>query len=177
MFNFAKIEESQHRYIQAGQLNSDSKIKLANYKFTELTRLNDFLLSFIPYKVGNYSPAQSGSYTMKLNHKKLIQEQAYTENAYFNDKAFIEVVELNEFKRHLNDLDEKTIKKAIVEKDDTPKVVKKVRIEESEITEVDLHIEQLVDDHKHLSNSEIVDIQLARFETALETAIRSKTKK
>jgi len=45
------------------------------------------------------------------------------------------------------------------------------------LEEVDLHIEELIDDHSALSGREVLDIQMARFATALEGAIRGTTKR
>ncbi len=47
----------------------------------------------------------------------------------------------------------------------------------SGIEEVDLHIAQIIDNKDGLSSGEIVDIQLSRFRTALEGAIRSGQKR
>jgi len=43
--------------------------------------------------------------------------------------------------------------------------------------EVDLHIHNIVNDHKQLSSGEILKIQMDRFEVSLEGAIRNKQKR
>ncbi|MDA3822684.1 MAG: Smr/MutS family protein, partial [Bacteroidales bacterium] len=53
----------------------------------------------------------------------------------------------------------------------------KVEIPKPAIEEIDLHRENLLDKFTHLSNGEIVAIQIARFRTTLETAILHRTKK
>ncbi len=45
------------------------------------------------------------------------------------------------------------------------------------VEEIDLHINAIMDNYKHLSNGEIVDIQLSRFRTAMEGAIKAKQNK
>ena len=60
-------------------------------------------------------------------------------------------------------------------KDSKPEQVKKKV--NPDIEEVDLHIEEIIENHSGMSNGEIVEIQMSRFETALETAIKSTTKK
>lgn len=72
----------------------------------------------------------------------------------------------------------------VVDKVDDVEVVEKVekanRIKEKRkksIEEVDLHISEIMDDFSGLSSGEIVDIQLARFRTSLEGALRAKQKK
>lgn len=70
------------------------------------------------------------------------------------------------------------LKKHFEEKDveETIEVPKK-DVKLKNITEVDLHIQHIVDDYEKLSNAEIVDIQMARFKTSLDTAIIHKTRR
>ncbi len=51
------------------------------------------------------------------------------------------------------------------------------RIETPEEIEVDLHIEELIDSHKGMSNSQILEVQLANFKRELNVAIRKKVKR
>lgn len=51
------------------------------------------------------------------------------------------------------------------------------RIETPEEIEVDLHIEELIDTHKGMSNSHILDVQMANFKRELNIAIRKKVKR
>ncbi|NOY37237.1 MAG: DUF2027 domain-containing protein [Chlorobi bacterium] len=71
-------------------------------------------------------------------------------------------------------------KKILMEKKDTPKKKLMLRTEISghePVEEVDLHIETITDDFARLAPGEILEIQLARFETALEGARHSGQKK
>lgn len=45
------------------------------------------------------------------------------------------------------------------------------------IWEIDLHIEELVDDHSRLSNGEILDIQMRRFTSFLSSAVEKRIPK
>lgn len=51
------------------------------------------------------------------------------------------------------------------------------RIETPEEIEVDLHIEELIDTHKGMTNSQILDVQMANFKRELNVAIRKKVKR
>jgi len=46
-----------------------------------------------------------------------------------------------------------------------------------EIHEVDLHIEELIDSHRGMSNSQILSVQMANFKRELNVAIRQGSKK
>lgn len=70
------------------------------------------------------------------------------------------------------------LKKHFEEKDGKEIVeVQKKDVKLKDIYEVDLHIQQIVDDYEKLSNSEVVEIQMARFKTSLDTAIIHKTRR
>lgn len=51
------------------------------------------------------------------------------------------------------------------------------RIETPEEIEVDLHIEELIDTHHGMSNSQILDVQMANFKRELNIAIRKKVQR
>jgi len=178
LYNFALLEGDQYQYIDAGMVNANSKVRLKNFLFTDLNKMGQFVLQFIPFKAGKYQVENPASYTLEINHKKWLSENFYKENNFFSQNAYVEKVELDTFKKELNKLDEKEIKKALKDKKEKLEPVKKPKNSNSDnLIEVDLHIENLADDHKELESGEILDIQLARFETALETAIRGNSKR
>lgn len=47
----------------------------------------------------------------------------------------------------------------------------------SQIEEVDLHIQSILEDYQNLTSGEMLDVQMARFTTALDGAIKHKQKK
>ena len=47
----------------------------------------------------------------------------------------------------------------------------------SDISEIDLHITEILDDHRGMSNGEILQVQLDRFTTSLEGASKTDQKK
>ena len=76
--------------------------------------------------------------------------------------------------------DVKGVKRIILEKElsDSIKKVSKKHTKHNEISEeVDLHIEQLTDSHRGMSNGEIIVIQLNYFRTRLDKAIEHNIQK
>jgi hypothetical protein len=74
--------------------------------------------------------------------------------------------------------DIKGVKKIILEKESKkekgPKYSKAHRTKKLIVEEVDLHIENLLDSYRGLSNAEIINIQLNKFNSKLDSAIRRK---
>jgi dsDNA-specific endonuclease/ATPase MutS2 len=67
----------------------------------------------------------------------------------------------------------KGVKKVVIEKEqqDGPKISQKHQKNRKHTLEVDLHIEELIDKYNHLSNGQIMEIQLRHFRKNLENAI------
>ncbi len=105
----------------------------------------------------------------------------FKENPYFDEKAWL--VPLLPEKVHLEVPEEEQEKKKLIRsKGDLQPPRKKMMIRPhitgpEPVEEVDLHIEAIVEESRDLSNGEILEIQLARFETVLEGAIRAGQKK
>lgn len=91
---------------------------------------------------------------------------------------------LHTYKDHTEHIEKQPVKKEHQDKEG-PGEPPRIRKEEKSKTEteflgeneIDLHIEKIVHNPEVFSQSEIVDIQLARFEIALEGAVRAKEKK
>ncbi len=100
-----------------------------------------------------------------------------TSNAYFSNEAgFIEIDPDQPSK--MQSLSNTEINERLKEKGDfIIQPPKKKPQAESEIVEVDLHIEALIDHFKTLTNAEILKIQLDQFEKTLNKAIVEKKKR
>lgn len=69
----------------------------------------------------------------------------------------------------------KGVKRVVIEKEQqqTPKISKKHQKNRKHTLEVDLHIKEIIDSYIHLSNEQILEIQLRHFIKKLEKAIEN----
>jgi dsDNA-specific endonuclease/ATPase MutS2 len=91
-----------------------------------------------------------------------------------DEHGFERVVEVKELVLEPKDIEtkyERTLKDFNPIKDRTPKK-KKTVVHRRDVMEVDLHIEELVDDHRGWSNADILTYQLDVFERTLNKAIQ-----
>jgi hypothetical protein len=107
---------------------------------------------------------------------KLSKDSFFTENDFFDDNAYIVSIADSKKEELLKKVTDEAIRESIYQKD-TPVLPKIKKETKPEIEEVDLHIHELIENHYNLSASEIIQTQLARFETALEGGIRSSSTK
>ena len=182
LYTFSIVKDNFVRGRKVGHMEDDTKVLVTTFTLTELKEIQSFKINCIFYKKGIYLPHEPVIYEYKVDALVMADPGTWEENDYFDEKAIVinitEMSLLYEIERMVTETEDKFIiqKKR---KDLQPKkqVLKPIVSAESDIEEIDLHIEQLVDDFSALSAGEIVDIQMGRFTVALEGAIRGKTKK
>jgi hypothetical protein len=120
---------------------------------------------------------------VKLKPMKLYKENSFLTNNFISEKALIINV------MHLNDTFEEDnlptskidLSKLLFQKkahSDSPKKSKpNANNDPAYEMEINLHIEELLDNYKGMSNAEIIQVQLKHFQTALDTAINKHFRK
>jgi len=84
-----------------------------------------------------------------------------------------ELIRIEEDHDHLY---EKSVERTVYNKDYISKRKNPVK-HKRDVVEVDLHIEELVDDHRGWSNAEILVYQLEKFESVLSAAFQTRKRK
>ncbi len=165
-------------FIVSGDVDPDTKLEIAKYNQTDLSKIKEFRLQGIFYKQGLFQPVEPVDLVFNTENINFYKIQFFKENDYFHQKALILRKEKeDQMQEAINKLKDKNWSEIIKDKEQPEKKERKRSPRNINPEEVDLHIEELVDNHAELSNGEIMNIQLSRFELALETAIRSKTQK
>ncbi len=179
MYVAAMITEGVYRGIQAGMLENGTSIHLTQISGKDLKQIDSIRLEMLFFKKGNYMPQEPMRYELKTDEFYLMDAVNYSPNEYFDEKALIYniseeflMAEIENVAWEVQAQFEKQKKHIDAPK---PKPVKQVQEEDKE--EVDLHIEQLVDNPKTLTPAEMLEIQMGRFNIALEGAIRNRRKR
>lgn len=68
-------------------------------------------------------------------------------------------------------------KKALRDADFEKKMRGLQRIENPEVREIDLHIEELIESHRGMSNAQILSVQMTNFKREINISIRTKARK
>ena len=179
MYVAAMFREGTYRGVQAGTLESETKIHIAQLSADDLKHISSLRLEILFFKKGLYLPQEPMQYDLKINEFYIQDAINYEANEYFDEKALIfnisEEFLMAEIEKVALDVQMKFIKQKQQIDKPLPKPTKKMP--ENDTEEVDLHIEQLVDDYKSLSPAEMLDIQTKRFTSALDEAIRNRKKR
>jgi len=184
LFNVMK-EEEPNKYItvQAGTLEPDTKLFLASFRTDEFSNLASIVVQLIFYRKGLFAPQTPINRKIRLKPYKFYKDGSFIENDYFDEHAMIfELKEDASVEEVLKDLTQKDIKQLIEEKNLSERFDKEnsqryKAQEETPIIEVDLHINQLLENYKGMSNAEILNYQMDRFHLDLQEALLTKATK
>jgi len=168
-------------YFASGHLEDNMKTYLKNIEQEHFNELGRFRFQCIFFQKGFYKPVSPMESELHLHPRKFFKSSIYTENDFFEQNAMIlEIKNEEDLQKKLASLSSEDIEQVIREKEQTERhsqaSARKTAHQDTE--EVDLHIEELVDKPKELSNQEMLEIQMGRFQTALEGALKTpKTQK
>jgi hypothetical protein len=171
-------EKGVNEFIKTGILEPDTKEEIKRFNQSNLSKVKQFWVQGLFYKEGLFEPQKAFKLIIDISEISFYKIGYFKENDYFNQKAIVFPQEKPDLKLEVEKLSENVLFKVSKSKEQPSDKLPKPKIPiNPEIEEVDLHIEAIVDNHSTMSNGEIVTIQMSRFETSLETAIRSGVKK
>jgi hypothetical protein len=147
-----------------------TKEQVNNYEFTVVQGF-----AFKNNKTFDIKPAIDIS--LKINPVDFYKLHSFVENDYFDDNAMIVSVLENDFPPITNLIDPEALKKAMEEKRFQPTKKQFAPPKSIEIIEIDLHINELIDITNGLDNSDMLKIQMDKFNTVMKENIKHKGQK
>jgi hypothetical protein len=168
---------TQELFKQSGALEPNTKIHLEHFKISDPGSAIAYHVQYISYKRGFYDGRKPVSCLVEIRCNSLIQDELLKENDFFDGPVSVFTLK-DESGSYLKSI-EKHGEKQMKQKDSkvplhsTSKADKK----KSDIMEVDLHIQELIDDENGLLNGDLLEIQLRKFEDSIEEAMQQKIKR
>lgn len=163
-----------------GVLEANTKEQFETLGMNSVNEIPEYIFHLVFYKKGDFSPKEPLTKSIKINPVKFYKEKAYTVNDFFNeDSLMISLIADSVLLNQVNKLSEKDLRKVVQEKEAKEPKVEYASSKEKEniLVEVDLHIHELLDDFRGLSNSEILEVQMDHFKSKLEEVQKAKMKK
>lgn len=175
IYSIIAIEKDEKlKVIEKGELEPDMKLNVGSFDYNEMLAFDAILIEILVFSDMEFKLQLPVHYRINLKSLNLLLDKNFVETEYFDDFAFIIDLLAKE-----NNENEKLLVEKVKESEikDNSILIKKEQTKNNDIFEVDLHVDKLVENDKALSNSEILNIQMATFKTALENAIAKKVKK
>ena len=171
--------DNSYTFFASGYLEDNTKILIKTVERENLNELNELKFQIMFFRKGFFHPVSPMETNLKLKPTRFFKRTTFKDNDFFEETAWVMELKSEEgFYEKLRNLKDEEILQAVKEKNpsghDLSTSKNKQKSTNPDIEEVDLHIEELVEKPNELSNSEIIQIQLARFQTALEGALNDK---
>ncbi len=183
MFTFSVLRNQKTVTIEAGELEAYTSELIATFEKKQIEQLANFKVDVLFFDKNEHSYQYPVSEIIKFRVIKLYKEKAFEANSFIDEKAYTINISL------IDDLSESE-KASLVSGDLSSYLLQKKTTAPTNVNskpnavnnpalemEIDLHIHELLDRYSHLSNHEIVQIQLKHFQKALDKAINERYRK
>jgi hypothetical protein len=175
LYNYSHLKNKTYRSVESGKMNPNSKRYLESFTRMDLNELPEFqfqLMFFLEESPKLENPAVK---SIRMNPVKFYKQNSYEKTKYFAQNALIISLLAPDMKTEVDKLTDTDLNKIAQGKEEPPLIGK--RAVSPELTEVDLHIHELLDDTRGLTNHEMLEVQLGRFRNEMETAIANGTRR
>ena len=183
LFTYSLFQNGNFITLESGYVKSNEFMLIETIDRKELSDYSTFKIEVLFFDEIEYQHQAPVSEIIKLKPIKLYKENAFLENNFIPEKALIvDVISLNSiFKEDNQPISKIDISKLLFQKKtpvENPKKSKpNTNNDPAYEMEINLHIEELLDNYKGMSNAEIILVQLKHFQTALDTAINAHCRK
>lgn len=166
--------------IKTGMLEDNTKIHCGTFDQAKLAKAGQLILQVIPFGNKRYRLNETINHIFEISQIDFYRTKSYKENDYFTGKAIVLDTETFDFEEEIKKLQNSDFSVVLKQKGDVQGSVKKTTPQKDKsnlVEEIDLHIHEIKDDYENLTNGEILNIQLSRFETTLELALKGNQQK
>ncbi len=175
IYQFSEKKGDQYETIDAGILEPNTKINLENLNPQAIGELPVYCFQLIFFKrFANQleAPVQK---EISISPVKFFKPSSFIKTNYFKTPSLIVKLADNPLKAELEKLTEKDFQQITAAKE--PRKTVTHRLPDIELKEVDLHIAQLIDDLRGLTNADMLKIQMETFRKEMEEAIKTGVRK
>jgi len=177
LYRYAHYTDTRYITIKTGNLKSNTRLVLEVTGQDELNDLPEYFFQLIYFRQDDSQTYPMIEKKFKINPVKFYKEKSFQPNSLFSENALILQITRNILSAEIDKLTQDDLKKVVKAKEKAEPKKVKIKANQHEIIEVDLHIGELVEETGDLSNKEILDFQLEKVEQEMRAAIQSKTKR
>ena len=178
LYHFALYSDTKYHSEKSGRLGPYSRIPLKGFTHADFSDFPAFGFQILPFENRSNNLMPSLVKTVKVNPVKFYKETSYTGNAYFETRAMLLELKEEDLSADLQKLKEHDFHAVAAEKEQmAEKATPSKKKESSDLKEVDLHINELVENTEGLEPKELLEIQINRFRFEMEAAIQDGTKR
>lgn len=174
------VGETQATMKSRTTIEPQTKLLIDTIKKTDLNAWEWVRFQALPYKQRDgYTMKRAVDVSLKLNQTKFFKLHAFKENDYFDEDAILSTI-LKDDEPDLTPRYEvletrpEAFRQAVKEKEQRPRQPQAKSSKPNDVIEVDLHINELIDNTKGLTNTEMLEYQLKAYRETMDKHIKHK---
>ncbi|WP_299577240.1 Smr/MutS family protein [uncultured Sunxiuqinia sp.] len=175
LYHFSEFKNNEYTSKEAGELEPNTKLWLDSIAQVDIAGLPEYFFQLICFREQSSRLEKPVEASVKVNPVKFYKTGSFVANDFFTEKAMLVKLNQSAMEKAIENLTEKEVKKVVRQKEPARKV--KPVVENTDLLEVDLHIHELIDNTKGLSNKEMLDLQMKHFHEKMDEAIKKQVKK
>jgi hypothetical protein len=175
LYNYSHLKDKLYKSVESGKMNPNSKRYLESFTRLDLNELPEFQFQLVFFREESSKLETPVVKCLRLNPVKFYRMNSYIKTRFFTQNAILFPLIGLDMEAEMAKLSETDLTHNAQDKDEPRVVVKKSA--SPDLVEIDLHIHELLEDTRGLSNHEILEVQLGRFRNELETAIANGTRR
>ncbi len=167
----------------AGIVEPNIQVHLAEIERADLASMDRVAVQYIAFKQGREFAAKSPALVeYSVDTTKFFKLHCFHDNPYFDTPVIAFDIVKNDVPQRIKTVDSSTLEDALrqkkaVDRQTKRPVVKHREKRRDEIIEVDLHIHELIDDTRGLSNSDMLNMQIDEFRRVMNENLKNKGQK
>lgn len=177
LYHFSLLVDGYYLSEKSGRLAPYSTVPLKGFVHQDLSSFPDFGFQILLFDKSSSTLKPAIVKTLKVNPVKLYKDSSFVANNYFSKKGLLVDIREKDMSKELEKLKQHDFSAPEADKENGARLKKVAKSESAEIREVDLHIGELVESYAGLSNKEILDIQMERFKSEMDAAIKGGTQR
>lgn len=175
IYHFATKMADQYNTIDAGMLEPNTKVELESIQPKGMGELPEYSFQLLFFRKSASQLEEPVQKEIRISPVKFFKASSFVKNNYFNSPALLIRLAENPLKAELDKLSDRDFQQVTLTKE--PKKAAPAELPKSDLVEIDLHINQLLDDSRGLSNADMLKVQLDTFRKEMDNAISTGAKK
>ncbi|MCX6223023.1 MAG: DUF2027 domain-containing protein [Bacteroidia bacterium] len=175
IYHFATKIAGQYTTIDAGMLEPNTKVELESIQPKGMGELPEYCFQLLFFRKSSIQLEEPVQKEIRISPVKFFKTSSFVKNNYFSTPALLIRLAENPLKAEMDKLTEKDFQQVTITKE--PKREPTADAPKSDLVEIDLHINQLLDDTRGLSNADMLKLQLDTFRKEMDKAIATGVKK
>ncbi len=179
--NYMSRENNAWKSRYHGLIEPNTQIFIEEFDKLMLNEIENICVQFVAFKHNkSYTFKNPVSVELTIDTVKFYKYHTFTENDYFDEKALTYYITRDNVPMKEMLISAGDIERAMQEKemsDQRPRRQRVIKKPENKILEIDLHINELLDTTAGMSNSDMLEYQLKKFNEVMQENLKNKNKK